>query len=192
MAKHYVVWEGRKPGIYSTWAECQNQTKGFKGARFKSFPTLAEAKMAFNDPSNKSTSTFVEDSISVDAACAGNPGVMEFQGVHTKTGEQLFHYGPFNLGTNNMGEFLGIVYGIQYLQKLEKHTTPIYSDSITALAWVRDKKVNSNLVRNEDTKELWIQVDNSIEWLKNNSYQNPLLKWDTNNWGEVKADFGRK
>ena len=47
--KWYVVWKGKKPGIYSTWAECEKQVKGFKGAKFKSFPSYEEAEAAFNN-----------------------------------------------------------------------------------------------------------------------------------------------
>ena len=48
--KYYVVWQGRKPGIYDTWAECEAQVKGAAGARFKSFKTRMEAERAFDDP----------------------------------------------------------------------------------------------------------------------------------------------
>lgn len=42
--KFYAVKQGRTPGIYRTWKECQAQTAGFPCAQFKSFPTLAEAE----------------------------------------------------------------------------------------------------------------------------------------------------
>lgn len=204
--KYYVVWNGRKPGIYRTWAECEKQTKGFKGAAFKSFPTLEEAEKAFNQGGNfsqtaskgsfskKQTSTTFEaideNSISVDAACSGNPGLMEYRGVHTKTGDVIFHYGPV-FGTNNIGEFLGIVHALNLLQKEGKNTT-IYSDSMTALAWVRNKKANTTLVRDKRTEELWQLIERAEKWLKENTYSNKILKWDTNKYGEIKADFGRK
>lgn len=41
--KFYAVKTGRTPGIYRTWGECEAQVKGFPCARFKSFPTEAEA-----------------------------------------------------------------------------------------------------------------------------------------------------
>ncbi|MCB5238993.1 viroplasmin family protein [Niallia circulans] len=204
--KYYVVWNGRKAGIFSTWAECERQTKGFKGASFKSFPTLEEAEKAFNEGGNvtktasKSTTSkkqastsfeaIEENSISVDAACSGNPGLMEYRGVNTKTGEVLFHYGPV-FGTNNIGEFLGIVHALSLLQKQGKNTT-IYSDSMTALSWVRNKKANTTLVRDKRTEELWQLMERAEKWLKENSYSNKILKWDTNKYGEIKADFGRK
>lgn len=45
MAKYYAVKIGRKAGIYRTWTEAQAQVKGFPNAKFKSFPTEAEAKL---------------------------------------------------------------------------------------------------------------------------------------------------
>jgi ribonuclease HI len=204
--KYYVVWNGRKTGIFSTWAECEKQTKGFKGVSFKSFPTLEEAEKAFKQDgnisksasksssaqkqSNQTLAAIEENSISVDAACSGNPGMMEYQGVDTKTGEVLFHYGPV-FGTNNIGEFLGIVHALSHLQKQGKNTT-IYSDSMTALAWVRNKKANTSLVRDKRTEELWQLIERAEKWLKENNYSNKILKWDTNKHGEIKADFGRK
>ena len=205
--KYYVVWNGRKQGIFNSWAECEKQTKGYKGASFKSYPTLEEAKVAFSNgrieftanSSAKSTTTkhklseldsIEEESISVDAACSGNPGMMEYRGVHTKTGEVLFHYGPV-LGTNNIGEFLGIVHALSFLQKEGKSTT-IYSDSMTALAWVRNKKANTTLYRDSRTEELWKLIERAEDWLKEHTYSNKILKWNTNKYGEIKADFGRK
>jgi ribonuclease HI len=203
--KYYVVWSGRKTGIFETWAECEQQTKGYQGARFKSFPTLEQATKAFKGgyakPSSagtKKTNTKESpspisvdlDSISVDAACSGNPGMMEYQGVHTKTGEQIFHYGPI-LGTNNIGEFLGIVHALSYLKK-KGETTTIYSDSMTAIAWVRNKKANTTLERNKKTELVWSLIERAEQWLKENSYSNKILKWETSQLGEIKADFGRK
>lgn len=203
--KYYVVWTGRKTGIFETWAECEAQTKGYQGARFKSFTTLEEATQAFKggvsrttssatkktNQKNKLTTTSIEtESISVDAACSGNPGMMEYQGVHTKTGEQIFHYGPV-LGTNNIGEFLGIVHALAYLKQKGENTT-IYSDSKTAIAWVRNKKANTTLVRNNKTETVWTLIERAEQWLKENSYNNKVLKWETSELGEIKADFGRK
>ncbi|MFD2445563.1 viroplasmin family protein [Bacillus sp. CGMCC 1.16607] len=203
--KFYVVWSGRKTGIYNNWADCEKQTKGYQGARFKSFSSLEEATEAFNNggsitgqtktkiksnSAQPSNTTYEMESISVDAACSGNPGMMEYQGVSTKTGEVIFHFGPI-LGTNNIGEFLGIVHALAYLKQKGENTT-IYSDSMTALSWVRNKKANTTLVKNEKTEEVWKMIVRAEKWLKENTYQNKILKWDTNQLGEIKADFGRK
>ncbi|HMQ62833.1 MAG TPA: ribonuclease H family protein [Flavilitoribacter sp.] len=198
--KYYVVWKGHVPGIYDSWAECQLQIKAYPDARYKSYPTKAEAERAYKGGpgSGKPASAAVKsgkaainwDSIAVDAACSGNPGVMEYQGVITKTGKQIFHQ-KFDLGTNNIGEFLGIVHGLALLKQQGK-TTPIYTDSKTAIAWVRNKKVKTNLERNARTAYLFELVDRAENWLKENSYKNPILKWETESWGEIPADFGRK
>ena len=45
--KYYVVWKGRKTGIFTSWPEAEAQVKGFTGAQYKSFASLDEAKRAF-------------------------------------------------------------------------------------------------------------------------------------------------
>lgn len=90
-----------------------------------------------------------------------------------------------------LANFLGIVHALSLLQKQGKNTT-IYSDSMTALAWVRNKKANTTLVRDKRTEELWQLIERAEKWLKENNYSNKILKWDTNKYGEIKADFGRK
>ncbi len=203
--KYYVVWEGNTPGIYNDWTKCQLQIKGYPNAKYKSFKTLHEAQIAFQghfqDFYEKKTpkarpnldlykDVIVWDSISVDAACAGNPGVMEYQGVDTKTKAQIFHK-KFALGTNNIGEFLAIVHALALLQRANK-STPIYTDSRTAMAWVRNKKVKTNLKKTPATKFLHQLIQRAELWLKTNTYSNKIMKWDTDNWGEIPADFGRK
>lgn len=47
--KYYAVATGRKPGIYNSWEECENQVDGFSNARFKSFKTIDEAKRYLSD-----------------------------------------------------------------------------------------------------------------------------------------------
>jgi ribonuclease HI len=214
--KFYVVWVGNQPGIYHSWAECQVQTKGFPQAKFKSYESAAEAQKAFErgwqksldftakskaDPESKGSNTanpdspttagIDYDSISVDVGCSGNPGIVEYKGVDTRTGEIIFHQGPIAKGTNNLGEFLAIVHALAYLKKLSSNKT-IYTDSITALSWLRKKEVSTNLIRDASTEEIWTLVDRALKWIKTNTYTNRIVKWDTRKWGEIKADFGRK
>ena len=198
--KYYVVWVGRQPGIYSSWADCAEQVNGFSGAKYKAFEQKAQAREAFqlgweqfigqSRPLSLPPEV-VADSISVDAACDGSPGRLEYRGVHTKTGQELFHVGPIDNGTNNLGEFLAIVHALAMLRKQGK-TTPIYSDSRTALSWVRQKVVRSKLPRTDATAEVWALADRALAWLENNDYSNELLDWKTDEWGEIRADFGRK
>ncbi|TWI54459.1 ribonuclease H [Halalkalibacter nanhaiisediminis] len=204
--KHYVVWKGRKAGIFTSWAECEAQVKGFTGARFKSFPSKEEAEEAFATGASTTAKTKTTvtkkndtdineevdwDSISVDVGCRGNPGVVEYKGVDTKTGEILFSHDEIHIGTNNMGEFLAIVHGLAYL-KQQNSTKTIYSDSMTAIKWVKQKKAKSTLERTEQTAYIWSLMDRAERWLQTNTYENKILKWQTEKWGEIKADYGRK
>lgn len=206
-SKFYVVWVGHQPGIYTTWAECQAQVKEYPQARYKSYESEIEAQEAFKrgwkksldfsggknseKPVSGANQEIDYDSISVDVGCSGNPGVVEYKGVDTRTGEILFYYGPIAKGTNNMGEFLAIVHALGYLKQKGSSKT-IYTDSMTALKWVRTKQVASNLPRDESTQEIWGLVDRALRWLQTNHYPNKIMKWDTKKWGEIKADFGRK
>ena len=201
--KYYVVWDGYKTGIFDSWDKCQEQIKGFSGAKFKSFKTKEAAEAAFKNgysESVKDTSSTprntgnisrpVADSIAVDAACSGNPGVMEYQGVYVKTGETIF-YKWYNNGTNNIGEFLALVHALALLTAKNK-TEPVYSDSTIAIKWVQNKKCKSKFTTANPNSELVNIIKRAEDWLKNNTYKNSILKWDTENWGEIPADFGRK
>lgn len=206
--KFYVVWEGKKPGIYLKWADCKAMITGYAGAKYKSFETFAKAKQAYNgnyqdfkgSSKNKKTLTPQEKekygfpnlySIAVDAASSGNPGVMEYRGVDTQTTQQLFHQGPFKQGTNNIGEFLALVHGLAYLKKNASDHI-IYSDSRIAIGWVKKKKCNTKLKANPKNKEVMDLVQRAEHWLKTNTYITTIVKWETKAWGEIPADFGRK
>ena len=132
----------------------------------------------------------VLDALAVDAACSGNPGVMEYQGIYIPTRTRVFHYRA-EKGTNNIGEFLAIVHGLSYLKK-HRLNQIIYSDSVNAISWVRQKQCKSKLVEDASTAELWDYIHRAENWLRTNSYTTEIRKWDTDNWGEIPADFGRK
>ncbi|AZQ63174.1 ribonuclease H [Flammeovirga pectinis] len=208
--KFYVVWEGGKPGIYTTWAECQKQVQGTKGAKYKSFDSKLEAQKAYNsNPSayifKKKPGTVIKknidpsigepimtNSVAVDAACSGARGPMEYRGVWLQNGKQLFIQGPHEDGTNNIGEFLGIVHALAFLKQHKYHDTIVYTDSRTAMKWVRDKRLKTTLTKNPKNKIIFDLIDRAVNWLESNSYKNPILKWETKAWGEIPADFGRK
>ena len=202
--KFYVVWQGRKPGLYSSWKACEEQVKGFQGAKYKGFPTKVSAQAALEsrpeDYIGKNAGTQKPlfgpggpnpDSYCVDAACSGNPGAVEYRCVQTQSGKQVFHQGPFEQGTNNIGEFLALVHALSYF-KTKGIDEPIYSDSVNAMSWVKKKKCRTKLGRNDCNIRIFELVDKAEYWLENNTYTNKILKWDTANWGEIPADFGRK
>ena len=206
--KFYVVWEGHKKGVFNTWQECQAQISGFTDAKYKAFLTLElahkalsegykrhiykkqESKILFSDSSN-SLSSPISESISVDAACISTKGRMEYQGVYTRNKTVIFKQGPFEKATNNIGEFLAIVHALAYCKK-NNVSLPIYSDSMTALSWVRKKKANTKQETNELNTVVFDLIYRAEKWLKENKFENKLLKWNTQVWGEIPADYGRK
>ena len=209
--KYYVVWQGKKPGIYTDWDECKEQVVGVQGAQYKGFDSMAEAEAAIKLPyssvvkvesgerrveSGKPSALVIDengmttvkpgtdnppvlDALAVDAACSGNPGVMEYQGIYIPTRTRVFHYRA-EKGTNN-----------SYLKK-HRLNQIIYSDSVNAISWVRQKQCKSKLVEDASTAELWDYIHRAENWLRANSYTTEIRKWDTDNWGEIPADFGRK
>jgi ribonuclease HI len=207
--KYYTIWKGHKTGVFESWNDCKALIKDYEGAQYKSFDTFDAAKTALKANyfdyvgKNKGFKSELSpeqlkkigqpnyNSISVDAASSGNPGIMEYRGVDTKSKKQLFIQGPFEEGTNNIGEFLALVHGLALLKKNNSNRI-IYTDSKTAMSWVKKKTCNTKLPRNEKNKMLFDLVDRAIDWLKNNTYKTVIVKWETKAWGEIPADFGRK
>ena len=215
-ANFYVVWQGRETGVFESWAACEQQVKGV-AAQYKGFATREEADKAFAEGAEKyitprstvkkqgHNAVSVKDlpptqmqqhgvilpALAVDAACSGNPGKMEFRGVIADTGTEVFHRGPYVGGTNNIGEFLAIVLGLAYLKK---HQLPwvLYSDSKTAIAWIKQKKCKTQLEWNTSNQDLFLAVRSAEKWLAENSWTTKIYKWETEKWGEIPADFGRK
>ena len=127
----------------------------------------------------------------VDAACSGNPGPMEYQCVDLQTGAQIFHFGPVQ-GTNNIGEFLAIVHALALMEKQGIKDKVIYSDSYNAILWVKKKKCKTTLTRNSATEQLYQIIARAEQWLMTHNVTTPIIKWETKQWGEIPADFGRK
>ncbi len=203
--KYYVVWKGRRTGIFTTWAECEKQVKGYVGAQFKAFEGEVEAEAAYlanyddykGKPSShgkwKLASTQpILPSICVDAACSGSPGILEYRGVNTETGEQIFNAGPYAEGTNNVGEFLAVVHALTWQVKHNMHI-PVYSDSENAILWINTGECKTKLKHSSKNAVLFALIHSAVNWLAENKLpEGKILKWDTKLWGENPADFGRK
>ncbi|NNK82653.1 MAG: ribonuclease H [Flavobacteriaceae bacterium] len=207
--KFYTVWKGHNIGVFESWDVCKAQIKDFEGAQYKSFSTFEAAKKAYKGNykdyvgnSKIFKSELPQDqlkkigqpnynSIAVDAASSGNPGKLEYKGVDTKTKALLFKQGPFEEGTNNIGEFLAIVHGLAYLKQISSNKI-IYTDSRTAISWVEKKNCNTKLEKTEKNKPLFNLIKRAITWLETNTYNTTIVKWETKAWGEIPADFGRK
>ncbi len=209
--KWYVVWNGTEPGVCDSWAECEARVKGFPGARYKAFATQQDAVEAFRNGDDEmallraiakhppvkvvnydAIPEIIKDSIAVDGACSGNPGTMEYRGVDVPTGAELFRVGPFQESTNNIGEFLALVHALALFEKQGNDHTAIYSDSRTAIAWVRNRKCNSKLARTEANARSFELIARAEHWLLTHNPVNRICKWETKQWGEIPADFGRK
>ena len=207
--KYYTVWKGHRTGVFETWDDCKSQIANFEGAQYKSFPTFELAKTALKGnykdyigKSKKFSSALSEtqlkligqpnyNSIAVDAASSGNPGIMEYRGVDTQSKKELFRKGPYQHGTNNVGEFLALVHGLAFL-KQNNSDRILYTDSRTAMSWVKKKQCNTKLQRTAANTALFTLVDRAVLWLTNNTYTTTIVKWETKAWGEIPADFGRK
>lgn len=209
--KFYVVWQGLSPGIYDSWEECQAQVEGFRGAKYKAFSNIEDATAAFRGsyedqasllialanrrPSIVNYDAFPEirtDAWAVDGACAGVPGPMEYRGVEVATGREIFHVGPIAGGTNNIAEYLALVHALALLEQKGDCATPIYSDSRTALSWLRNRRSKTTLQPTAENAYVFQLLERANRWVCAHSPANPVLKWQTELWGEIPADFGRK
>ncbi|MFT7288953.1 MAG: ribonuclease HI [Halieaceae bacterium] len=157
--KHYVVWQGREPGIYDNWAEAKAQVDGFKNARYKSFPTIEAAAEAYASGSSRSRAAPVSAHtkskgdthkkpqqraqaapgpepatvIYCDGAASPNPGPAGTGIAIYRNGcvDEL-RYGLYQRqGTNNIAELNGILYALKIAQPLclAGETVRIASDS---------------------------------------------------------------
>ena len=207
--KYYVIWKGKETGVFSSWDKVKKLVQGYEGAKYKSFLSKEEANKAvkkkYSDYQGKSNpkktlsnadkanyGVPLKNSLTVDAACSGNPGKMEYRGVLHHNNQEIFKMGPFENGTNNIGEFLALVHGISLLKNKGLHSLPIYSDSKIAMSWVKKKTCRTNITFDTSNKDLLTLIQRAEKWLKENSFRNPILKWETKAWGEIPADFGRK
>jgi ribonuclease HI len=126
------------------------------------------------------------EGIATDAAHSTKNSITEYQAIDLKTGEQLFYRGLGNQ-TVNIGEFLGVVQAAKYIIEHNFQPRVIYTDSLTAITWFRNKqtaskKANSMLKKAEIFLKAFAAEIDSIQ----------VIHWDNQTWGETPADFGNK
>lgn len=216
--KFYVVFKGRNPGVYDDWTDALEQVRGFKGAVYKGYSSSAEAAYAYRNAvrkvdgndlgvflSNTSSHNIPKpgqpdymtnpevdlDAWAVDASCLGNPGKMEYRGVELMTGRVIFRVGPFDDATNNIGEFLAIVHAMALMTQQGKFHN-IYSDSVSGMAWARTRKIKTQLKPTDRNRRVFELMARAVTWLNTHQFPAKVLKWQTDRWGEIPADFGRK
>ena len=203
--KFYVVRKWKKIWIFDSRDECKLSVNGFPDAKYKSFESREDAENALQQWWEKyyeikkvskkvevkyEDIPFFAESIAVDAACSGNPGEMEYRWIDLQTGDEIFHE-KFKFWTNNIGEFLAIVHWLNYLWDDNRI---IYSDSKIAISWVNQWKCKTkiNADENPDFDKVFKAIDGAEKWLKENGIKHKILKWNTEDWWEIPADFGRK
>lgn len=216
--KFYVVWKGRRTGIFTDWADAREAVEGFEGARYKGFTSSEEATRAWRGESLRADRDDLAALVSaasgrtlpkagqpdymtipeidlrgwaVDASCMGNPGIMEYQCVELMSGRVLFRIGPFKDATNNIGEFLAIVHALALMDKQDEWHT-LYSDSMTAMSWIRNRAVKTKLKETPDNRKVFELLARALVWIRTHTWKCRVLKWQTDLWGEIPADFGRK
>lgn len=203
--KFYVVRKWKKTWIFYSRDECKESVNWFSDAKYKWFSSKQDAELALQEwrekyyevknvakkekVDNKDIPFFAE-SIAVDAACSGNPWEMEYRWIDLQTWEEIFHE-KFKIWTNNIGEFLAIVHWLNYLK--DKKDKVIYSDSRIAISRVNQWKCKTQLkMGNPDFERIFQTVERAEKRLKENGINSKILKWNTEEWWEIPADFGRK
>ena len=191
--KYYAVKVGRKIGIYYNWNDCKEQVDKFPKAVFKSFEDIVDANhFIFGETKSTIKTDYDRNSINCDGAYSSSTEVMEFSIKDTATGKLILTK-SYDGGTNNLAEFLGLVNAMAYLlENKQNRQKIIYTDSKTALAWVKSGKINTSYDL-ENNYILQQDIQEALFFLSLNPLYNfTLKKWDTVNWGEIPSDFGRK
>lgn len=126
------------------------------------------------------------EGIATDAAHSTKRLLTEYQGIDLKSGERVFYQSIGNQ-TVNIGEFLAVVEAAKYIIKEDYNPKIIYTDSVTAITWFKNKstaskKRNALLQKAEIfLKAMACEIDR-IE----------VKHWNNEDWGETPADFGNK
>ena len=124
--------------------------------------------------------------IATDGAHSAKERLTRYRAVDLSSGMELFNHSIGNW-TNNIGEFLGIVEAVKYILTHPEAPRIIYSDSITAITWYRNKQCASS--RRCD-KLLMAEVFIKVMDAKISDIQ--VIHWNNREWGETPADFGNK
>jgi len=150
--KYYFVFIGKTPGVYENFDDCMIQVLGFPGSAFCKFSARSAAS-AFAEYEKRKSLMLLgisnKETLCVDGAYNGTE--CEYQAVWHPSKKQAFKSKVFVGGTNNIAEFLGLVEAIKFLHKNNLEPS-VYTDSITALTWVRNKKANTSEIEKKISK----------------------------------------
>lgn len=126
------------------------------------------------------------EGIATDAAHSMKNGRTEYQGIDLATRQQIF-YKDLGHQTTNIGEFLAVVEAIKYIIEHDFQPRVIFTDSTTAIAWIKMKKTSST----KPCKDLQ-RAEMFLRALSADVDAIEIIHWDNKRWGETPADFGRK
>jgi ribonuclease HI len=166
--KFYVVWSGRQTGVFTDWATTQGAVDNYAGARFKSFPTRAEAEQAFrrggyasippktpsspkarksdSERRDEHTAHQFDVSIYCDGACEPNPGSAGSGIVVYRAGKLAeLWFGLYNpVGTNNTAELNALYHALRMAEAEIKsdNTVEVCSDSAYSINCIRSWAAN--------------------------------------------------
>ncbi len=116
-----------------------------------------------------------------------NPGTFEYRLVDIETRKVIYNKIIPGTSSNNIAEWLALVDGIKFVY--DDPSVVVYSDSMTALAWVRNKSIKTTVVL-EDMEQI-AMIESAIKFLKEQRYRQPEF-WSNKLFGENFADYNRK
>lgn len=123
--------------------------------------------------------------LAVDGSTRGNPGPSKYRIFDLEQNKIIFESEWIGVTTNNVCEFMAVCHAIYWNEK-NKTSLPIYSDSQTAISWIKNGRVNSGDTNLKD------RIKKAETYLKEIKNKPEIQKWHTSMWGESPADFGLK
>ena len=197
----YAVAQGKQCGIYHSWNECQENVKGFKGAKFKKFNNENDAKLFIeNNQCDENISIEPDYFVYMDGACSKNG----CEGAKSGIGIYFGEYDPRNVSkklegkhTNNVAELEAMIYAFSIVQEdlKQRKTITFVSDSEYAikcatsygkiqhlLCWEKD-------IPNKDLVKILYESCsqyNNLQFLHIKAHTN---KKDTHSQGNENADL---
>ncbi len=118
-----------------------------------------------------------------------NPGIFKYRIVDIETKGVIFEKIISGNCTNNLAELLGAVHTIGY-NKANNLNLPVYTDSQTALSWIRKKNIKTKHIVTDN--ELQNELDVALKYIKTLSKAEHPILWQTVTWGQIDADYGAK
>lgn len=149
--KYYAVKNGRNIGIYDNWEECKKQVNGFKGAKYKSFSTLKEAKNYIYDldmGEGNGYEAYVDGSYDDATKRYSGGAVIINNGVIVSKISKAYDDNEEKKLRNVAGEIAGAMLAIDYAMKNEITELVIFHDYAGIGKWACDEwKANLPLTR---------------------------------------------